>query len=156
LLHQNGHRATGQAFEQMGIRPGVAAAVLAGSAEILGGFSLGAGLLTPVGTILIAAVMTTAILTAHAPNGIWAQEGGFEYPLLLLGLAFVISALGAGSYSINAWAHVSNWAGIDWSMSHVARAAIVTAIGVGGGLLTVLSASAARMVPSRPGVPQAS
>src|SRR5690242_6203543 len=84
LLHANGLRVTGAGFEQIGIRPGVAAALLAGSSEIIGGFSLGAGLLTPVGTILVGAVMTTAMLTAHARNGIWNQEGGFEFPLVLL------------------------------------------------------------------------
>src|ERR1700761_7423072 len=108
LLHANGLRATGAGFEQLGIRPGVAAALLAGLSEIVGGFSLGAGLLTPVGTILVGAVMTTAILTAHARNGIWSQEGGFEFPLTLLALAFVISAIGAGSYSFNHWLDVSN------------------------------------------------
>jgi putative oxidoreductase len=156
LLHANGLQATGSAFEQIGIRPGVGAAILAGLSEVLGGFSLGAGLLTPVGTILIGAVMTTAILTAHARNGIWSYEGGFEFPLLLLALAFVISALGAGSYSINHWAGVSNWAGIHWSMSHVARAAIVLAIGVAGGLGTVLLGYVARSGPARRSVPAAS
>jgi hypothetical protein len=67
--------------------------------------------------------MTTAILTVNVRSGIWNAEGGFEFLRLLLTLSFVISALGAGSYSINAWAQVSNWAGIHWSMSHVARAA---------------------------------
>jgi putative oxidoreductase len=156
LLHANGPRATGAFFEQIGIRPGLGAALLAGLAETLGGFSLGAGLLTPVGTILIGAVMTTAILTAHARKGIWSHEGGFELPLLLLALGFVISALGAGSYSINAWAHVSNWAGIHWSMSQVARAAIVLAIGVGGGLAMVLLGYVARSTPVRPSVPATS
>lgn len=156
LLHANGLRATGQAFEQIGIRPGAGAALLAGLAEITGGFSLGAGLLTPVGTILIGAVMTTAIVTAHARNGIWSHEGGFEFPLLLLALAFVISAIGAGSYSINAWAHVANWAGIHWSMSHVARAAIVLAIGVGSGLATVLLGSLARSASGQASVPATS
>lgn len=156
LLHANGLRATGQGFEQLGIRPGVGAALLAGLSEVFGGFSLGAGLLTPVGTILIAAVMTTAILTAHARNGIWSHEGGFEFPLLLLALAFVISALGAGSYSINHWAGVSNWAGIHWSMSHVARAAIVLAIGVGGGVATVLLGYVSRSEAAQPSVPATS
>ena len=156
LLHANGLRATGAGFEQIGIRPGVAAALLAGLSEIAGGFSLGSGLLTPVGTILIGAVMTTAILTAHARNGIWSAEGGFEFPLTLLALAFVISSLGAGSYSINAWAHVSNWAGIHWSMSHVARAGIVLAIGVGAGVATVLAGYLARSAPTRQGVPATS
>jgi putative oxidoreductase len=156
LLHAVGHRATGGAFEQLGIRPGLPAAVLAGLSEIAGGVSLGAGLLTPVGTILVAAVMTTAILTAHARNGIWAAEGGFEFPLVLLALSFVITALGAGSYSVNAWAHVNNWAGIHWAMSDVARAGIVLAIGAGAGLLTVIAASATRGAPVRPSVPAAS
>jgi putative oxidoreductase len=156
LLHANGLQATGAGFEQLGIRPGVGAALLAGLSEIVGGFSLGAGLLTPVGTILIGAVMTTAILTAHARNGIWSHEGGFEFPLLLLALGFVISALGAGSYSINHWAGVSNWAGLHWSMSHVARAAIVLAIGVAGGIGTVLLGYVSRSSPARRSVPAAS
>jgi putative oxidoreductase len=156
LLHANGLRATAAGFEQIGIRPGPAAALLAGLSEVVGGFLLGAGLLTPVGTILIAAVMTTAILTAHARNGIWSHEGGFEFPLTLLALAFVISAFGAGSYSINAWAHVSNWAGIHWSMSHAARAAIALAIGVGAGLATVLLGALARSATDQPSVPATS
>jgi putative oxidoreductase len=156
LLHSNGLQATGAVFEQIGIRPGLWAALLAGLSEVAGGFSIGAGLLTPVGTILIGAVMTTAILTAHAKNGIWSHEGGFEFPLVLLALAFVVSALGAGSYSINSWAHVSNWAGISWSMSHVARAAIVLAIGVGGGLATVLLGYLAQRAPGRTSVPATS
>jgi putative oxidoreductase len=156
LLHAMGHQATASGFEQLGIRPGLPAALLAGSAEILGGFSFGAGLLTPVGTILIGAVMTTAILTAHARNGIWAAEGGFEFPLVLLALAFVISATGAGSYSFNHWLDVSNWAGIHgWDMSNVARAGVVLAIGVGAGLLTVIAAWAGQRAPAQPGVPAA-
>src|ERR1700760_4007555 len=152
FLHANGLRATGAGFEQIGIRPGVAAALLAGLSELIGGFSLGAGLLTPVGTTLVGAVMTTAILTAHARDGIWNQEGGFEFPLLLLALGFVISALGAGSYSINHWAGVSNWAGIEWSMSLVGRAAIALAVGVAAGVATVLLGSLARSAPTRPRV----
>jgi putative oxidoreductase len=156
LLHAMGLRATGTGFEQLGFHPGLPMALLAGTAEILGGISLGAGLLTPVGTILVGAVMMTAILTAHIRNGIWNAEGGFEFPLVLMAVAFVISAFGAGSYSVNAWAHVANWAGIHWSMSHVARAGIVLAIGAGAGLLTVMAASATRRAPApRPtgGVP---
>jgi putative oxidoreductase len=101
LLHAMGHWSVASRFEQLGIRPGLPAALLAGIAEILGGFSLAAGLLTPLGTILTGAVMTAAILTVHARNGIWNHEGGFEFPLLLLAASFVITALGPGSYSIN-------------------------------------------------------
>jgi hypothetical protein len=76
---------------------------------------------------------------ARAPRD-WSAEGGFEFPLVLMVVVFVITALGAGSYSINAWAHVNNWAGIhNWPMSDVARAGISLAVGVVGGLLTVIA-----------------
>src|SRR3954447_15156206 len=57
LLHAAGHRGTGAGFESLGLRPAVVAAVVAGSAELAAGFSLAAGLLTPVGTVLVGAVM---------------------------------------------------------------------------------------------------
>jgi putative oxidoreductase len=155
LLHAMGLRATADSFAQIGIRPGLVGALLAGAGEVLGGFSLGAGLLTPVGTVLVGAVMTTAILTAHARNGIWNPEGGFEFPLVLLAVGFVISALGAGSYSFNHWLDVNNWAGVHWAIGHSARAAIALAAGVGGGLLTVIASAAANRAPDSPSVPAA-
>jgi uncharacterized membrane protein YphA (DoxX/SURF4 family) len=89
-----------------------------------------------------------------ARNGIWAAEGGFEFPLVLLALAFVISAIGAGSYSFNHWLDVSNWAGIHgWEMSNVARAGVALAIGAGAGLLTVIAAWAGQRAPAQPRVP---
>jgi putative oxidoreductase len=100
--------------------------------------------------------MTTAILTAHARNGIWNAEGGFEFPLLLLAVSFVITALGAGTYSFNHWLHVSNWAGIHgWQMSHVARAGIALAIGVGAGVLAVIGAWLAGSAGADASVPSA-
>jgi putative oxidoreductase len=155
LLHAAGHQSTGARFEQLGLRPGPLAALISGLAETLGGFSLAAGLLTPVGTILVGADLTAAILLVHARNGIWNAEGGFEFPLVLLAVAFVITALGAGSYSFNHWLDVSNWAGIHWSISDVARAGIVLAIGAGAGLLTVLALWAPKRAPARPSVPAA-
>lgn len=156
LLHAIGHQATASGFEQIGIRPGLPATLLAGTAEILGGFSLAAGLLTPVGTILVGAVMTTAILTAHARNGIWNPEGGFEFPLVLLAVSFVVTAMGAGTYSFNHWLDVSNWAGLHgWHMSQVARAGISLAIGVGAGLLTVIGAWLAGSARADTSVPTA-
>jgi putative oxidoreductase len=156
LLHAAGRQNTEARFEQLGLRHGLLAALLSGLAETLGGFSLAAGLLTPVGTILVGADMTVAILVVHARNGIWNAEGGFEFPLVLLAVAFVITALGAGSDSINSWLDVSNWAGIQWSISDVARAGIVLGIGAGAGLLTVMALRAPKSAPARPGVSAAS
>jgi putative oxidoreductase len=144
LLHAMGPRATASGFEGLGIRPGLPVALLAGTAEVSGGFSLVAGLLTPVGTILTVAVMTTAIVTVHLRNGIWNAEGGLEFPLTLIACSYAISALGPGSHSLNSALEIGNWAGIDWSMSHAGRAGIAVAIGAVGGLLPVFAAAAAK------------
>jgi hypothetical protein len=68
-LRAVGHRHTGASFESLGIRPAVVAAVLAGSAELVAGFSLPAGLLTPVGTDLVGALMITAIIEGASRAG---------------------------------------------------------------------------------------
>ncbi len=68
----------------MGLRPGLPLALLTGGGELGGGFLIAAGLVTPLGTALLAAVMTVAILVVHLRRGIWAAAGGFEFPLLML------------------------------------------------------------------------
>jgi putative oxidoreductase len=137
LLRASGPRAAAAAFEQIGLRPGLAAAVLAGLGEVGGGFLIGSGLVTPLGTVLIAAVMTTAILSVHVRNGIWNSDGGFELPLVLLTIGFVISAIGPGSYSIDSWAGVANWTGIHWAVSDEVRSGVAVGIGAAAGLLTL-------------------
>jgi uncharacterized membrane protein YphA (DoxX/SURF4 family) len=59
-------------------------ALLTGGVELDGGFLIAAGLVTPLGTALLAAVMTVAILVVHLRRDIWAAAGGFEFPLLML------------------------------------------------------------------------
>jgi len=83
-LSAYGQRATAAGFEQMGLRPGLPLALLSGGGELGGGFLIAAGLVTPLGTALLAAVMTVAILVVHLRRGIWAAAGGFEFPLLML------------------------------------------------------------------------
>jgi putative oxidoreductase len=148
LLHAAGHRGTGAGFESLGIRPAAVAAVLAGSAELAAGFSLAAGLLTPVGTVLVGAVMLTAILKVHISNGIWAAEGGFEFPLVLLTVGFAITALGPGSLSVDHWLGIDNWAGINWTINPAARSAIALAIGLAGGLVVALASWASKRTPT--------
>ena len=150
LLHAAGHRGTGAGFESLGIRPAVMAAVLAGSAELVAGFSLAAGLLTPVGTVLVGAVMITAILKVHVSNGIWAAEGGFEFPLVLLTVGFAITALGPGCLSVDSWLGIDNWAGINWTINPAARSAIALAVGLAGGLVVAVASHPGRRSAPRP------
>ena len=146
LLRAFGLQATADGFDGLGVRPALPAALLAGTAELVGGFSIAAGLLTPFGTLLITAVMTTAIVTVHFRNGIWNADGGFEFNLTLVTCAYVISALGPASHSLNNALSIGNWAGVDWSMSTEGRAAIVVAIGALCGLLPVLGAAMSKPV----------
>lgn len=137
LLAATGPGPMAGAFESMGLRPGLVAVVLAGLGEVAGGILVAAGLVTPLGTAILAAVMTTAILTVHLKNGIWSSKGGFEYPLLMLTAAYAVSAIGPGSLSVDAWAGISNWAGVHWAAGDAARAGAAVGIGAAAGLLTM-------------------
>src|SRR4051794_3109183 len=79
-----GHGLAGTAgfFEQLGLKPGAVHARAAGLAELLGGVLLMLGLLTPLAAAAIIAVMVTAVVTVHAPKGVWATEGGYEHNLV--------------------------------------------------------------------------
>lgn len=98
-----GHGIDGTAafFQSLGLRPGRPWAVAAGLAELLGGTLFGLGFLTPVAAVLIAAVMLMAIARVHAPHGLWVQNGGYEYPLVILATVLGVALTGPGSYAVD-------------------------------------------------------
>jgi hypothetical protein len=57
-------------------------------------------------------------------------------------MAYLVSALGPGSLSIDSWAGISNWTGIHWAADDAARAGAAVGIGAAAGLLTLASAAA--------------
>jgi uncharacterized membrane protein YphA (DoxX/SURF4 family) len=65
-------------------------------AEFMGGLLLALGLFTPFAAAALIAVMTTAVLTVHAPNGIWNTNKGYEYNLVLATVAFALAGIGSG------------------------------------------------------------
>jgi putative oxidoreductase len=83
-------------------------AFLAIAAEFAGSLALIAGLFSRAAALGIAAVMAVAIFTAHLGNGFfmnWTgnQKGeGFEYHLLVLGLALIVMIYGGGKASLDA------------------------------------------------------
>jgi putative oxidoreductase len=125
----HGLHGTGSFFESVGLTPGVPLAFLAGMAELAGRLLLGFGLALPVACLPLVAVMATAIATVHWKNGVWAADGGFEFPLVLGAVAFAVTAIGAGRYSLD------NLFGIDWASLSWAVGA--TVVGVVGALATV-------------------
>ncbi len=87
-------------MEQLGLRPGRLWALAAGLAEFVGGALLALGLLAPVAAVLIVAVMATAIALVHARNGLWVQNGGYEYPLVNSAVAVAVALAGPGRYAL--------------------------------------------------------
>jgi len=85
----------------LGFRPvGLWSAGVWGS-EVGGGLLLAAGLLSPLGTLGVAAAMLVATFAAHWGKGFFAQRGGFEVPFLYLAGAAAAGITGPGRYSLD-------------------------------------------------------
>jgi putative oxidoreductase len=97
-----GPRGTAAYFASLGFGDGRAAAWLAGSAELLGGLGLAAGLVTPLAAAGIAGTMTTAALVNNAENGFWSVAKGWELNGYLVVVAMAIAVTGPGAVSLDA------------------------------------------------------
>lgn len=89
-----------EAFGNMGMPP--IAVYLAIAGELGGGLGLIVGLLTPVAAFGVFCTMAVAVFMVHFKNGLFAKDGGFEYPLTLMVAAFYFIMRGAGPYSLDA------------------------------------------------------
>jgi putative oxidoreductase len=118
-------------FDNIGLRPGWLHARAAGTAEFAGGALLALGLFTPFAAAALIAVMTAAVITVHAPNGIWNTNQGYEFNLVMAAVVFALAGIGAGSWSLdNAFSFDLH--GAVWAIG-----ALV--VGVIGGVGAVLS-----------------
>ncbi|MFJ8541930.1 DoxX family protein [Streptomyces sp. NPDC093586] len=95
-----GLEGTGQAMEAMGYTPGRASATAAGLAEAGGGLLLALGLATPAAGAAAAGAMAGAA-AVHAPNGFFAQSGGYEYAASLGLTATGLAVTGPGRLSLD-------------------------------------------------------
>ncbi len=69
--------------------------------ELIGGAMVIIGLYTRIGAFFIACVMLVAILGVHWRSGFFIKDGGFEFPIALLGMAAALLIHGGGSGSID-------------------------------------------------------
>lgn len=119
-------------LEGLGFRPARAFAWMTGLAELLGGLFLAMGFLTPLAAAAVIGVMLTATLTVHAPNGFFAAEGGYEFPLLIAAVATAVALAGPGAYSFD------DQLGLAVNSAEWGVAAVI--VGAGAAMLASLAA----------------
>jgi putative oxidoreductase len=117
----HGIEGTGGYFESLGLKPGKRHATAAGVAEALGGVLLTLGFLTPVATTLVSGTMVTAIRKAHAQNGPWVTNGGYEYNLVLLASMLALAESGPGEPSLDS-ALLPDLRGMRWALLQLGAA----------------------------------
>ncbi|MFL5908815.1 MAG: DoxX family protein, partial [Solirubrobacterales bacterium] len=127
-------------FDKVGLRPAALHARVAGTAEFMGGLLIAVGLLTPFAAAALIAVMTAAVITVHAPNGIWNTNKGYEYNLVLAAAMFALAGVGAGAWSLDQTLglHLS---GTGWALAALAGGLI------GGGGAVIGGRTSARREP---------
>jgi putative oxidoreductase len=127
-------------FDNIGLRPASLHARVAGTAEFLGGLLIAFGLFTPFAAAAVIGVMAAAIATVHAPNGLWNTNKGYEYNLVLVAVAFALSGVGPGAWSLdNAFGFALHSAG--WALAALAAGL------VGGGAAVVSGRTAGARQP---------
>jgi putative oxidoreductase len=88
-------------LEKLGVRPGRVWAIVSAAVEFGGGLLIAVGLLTPVAALFLVGDLLIAILTIHLTRGFWNRDGGYEFPLALIGGLLALSLVGPGSASID-------------------------------------------------------
>jgi putative oxidoreductase len=113
---------TGGFFHSIGFRPGRPMAIVAGTTEAAAGLSIGVGLLTPLASAAVIGTLVAAG-SVHWAAGIWAQNGGFELPLVYITAATALAFTGPGAYSLDNALGLDGWAA-GWGVAAVIVGAV--------------------------------
>lgn len=105
-----GHGLAGgtEEFRHDGFRGGRLTAIVAGASQIGAGLFLTAGLLTPLAAMAAMGVMTVAG-TVKRPKGLWVQNDGYEYPMVLVVVSAALALTGPGRWSLDQALGITPW-----------------------------------------------
>lgn len=121
-----GLTATGAMFADLGYRPGLFFAAVAGTLEAVGGILLLLGLFTPLACAIVLGVMINAA-SATWSGGLFGPSG-YQMALLYATAAVAIAATGAGRFALDtgrAW----HREGAAWAAASIVSG-IASAVGV--------------------------
>ena len=102
-----GLRGTAGAFENLGFRPGIIFAWMAGLGETGGGLLTLLGLGGALGPVLIVLVMIVAVGSVHISKGFFISNGGWELNAAYVAGALAIAFGGNGAYSLDDALHLT-------------------------------------------------
>ena len=86
---------------KLGLKPERFWANVVAFSETLGGLGLFFGLFTPFAAAAIIGVMLMAIIKVHWKNGFFNTNGGIEFNLINIAVAFAIGLFGPGFFSLD-------------------------------------------------------
>ncbi|TPQ19458.1 DoxX family protein [Streptomyces sporangiiformans] len=107
-LGGNGLAGGTEEFRHDGFRGGRLTALAAGGTQVGAGLFLAAGLLTPAAAMAAMGVMTVAS-TVKWHNGLWVQNDGYEYPVVLVVVSAALALTGPGRWSADHALGLAPW-----------------------------------------------
>lgn len=87
--------------QEMGFQPAPLWAAVEAGTEVTAGALLIIGLLTPIAGALLIGDMFVAAAKVHFAKGLWSEQGGFEYNLVLITVLAALAVAGPGFYSVD-------------------------------------------------------
>jgi putative oxidoreductase len=124
-----GPKATAAWFASLGFGSGRAAALMAGTSEIVGGLGLALGLLTPLAAAAMVGTMTTAAFVNNAESGFWSVAKGWELNGYLIVVATALAVAGPGALALDALLDVPGRIGLRLDGAVGSGAVLVAAAG---------------------------
>ena len=110
---------TEQMMGAIGMHPAKHQARAAALAETVGGSLTALGLCSPLGPAMQTGVITIAVNKVHLKNGVWVNQGGYEYNAVLMAAAFALAADGPGRWSLDRL-FGSDRSGLRWGLCELA------------------------------------